>query len=197
MKNIFTIAILFTALLFAGCIQTEQPITGEQQGSLTTPGQPDASTGQTAFSLTSSAFANNGIIPDKYSCNGAGTNPPLQFNGVPQGTRSLALVMDDLDTIPIMGVIFTHWVIFNIQPSATEIPDGSPIGVVGVNGPGQNRYEGVCPPPGETHTYSFKLYALDSELNLQESATKEQLETAMQGHILAQTELKGKYTQAG
>ncbi len=191
MEKIFAIVILFTALIFAGCIQTEQSTANNLIQ------QPDSRNVQATFSLSSSAFANNGVIPNKYSCNGAGTNPPLQFSGVPQGTQSLALIMDDLDTVPIMGYIFTHWIVFNIQPTATEMPESSTIGVVGVNGPGQNRYEGVCPPPGETHTYSFKLYALDSELNLQESTTKEKLETAMQGHILTQTELKGKYTQAG
>ncbi len=147
------------------------------------------------LSLTSSAFSNNGAIPNKYSCNGGDVIPPLQFTGVPQNTQSLALIMDDPDAVPVVGFVYVHWVVFDIPAMATEIPEGMQIGILGSAGSGEKRYEGPCPPPGETHTYSFRLYALDNAPQLQEGATKQEVETAMQNHILAQAELKGTYGQ--
>ncbi|MBI4406617.1 YbhB/YbcL family Raf kinase inhibitor-like protein [Candidatus Micrarchaeota archaeon] len=144
--------------------------------------------------LSSPAFAHNGQIPNKHSCDGGDVIPPFEIQGVPQNTRSLALIMDDPDAVPVVGYLYVHWVVFNIPPSVSQIPEGTQIGTVGASGSNQNRYEGPCPPPGETHRYFFRLYALDTELSLQEGATKQDVETAMQGHILGQTELAGQYT---
>ena len=204
MKNALIITLLFAALIFAGCTQQTQPApmapepqemgNGNIQSTPNTSGESQKNAPPAgALSLTSSAFTNNGRIPTKYSCDGGDVIPPLQFSGVPQNTQSLALIMDDPDAVPVVGFVYTHWVVFDIPPMAREIPEGMQIGMIGSAGSGEKRYEGPCPPEGETHTYSFRLYALDSELELQEGASKEQLETAMQGQVLAQTELKGQY----
>lgn len=195
MKRTWILLLLFTSFLFVGCVQQEPVMAPSEQSPQGTQSGNSNVAGQTSLSLTSSAFTNNGRIPTKYSCDGGDVIPPLQFSGVPQNTQSLALIMDDPDAVPVVGFVYTHWVVFNIPSMAREIPEGTQIGIIGAAGSGERRYEGPCPPPGETHTYSFRLYALDSELSLQEGASKEQVETAMQSHILAQTELKGQYGQ--
>jgi len=142
--------------------------------------------------LTSSAFEDGGDIPAKYTCDGADVSPPLQISGVPGEARSLALVMDDPDA---PRGTFDHWVVWNIPPDTTVIPEGaSPRGVVGRNDFGKTAYGGPCPPSG-THTYRFKLYALDAMLELPAGSTKKDLEGAMKGHVLAEALLKGKYSR--
>ncbi len=140
--------------------------------------------------LLSSVFKNNQSIPVKYTCDGENINPPLQINEIPKGAKTLALIVDDPDA-PIG--IFVHWVVWNISPSASLIGEDSvPEGATqGINGSGKNSYVGPCPPSG-IHHYHFKLYALDQSLELS-SSKKENLEKAMEGHILDQTELVGLY----
>lgn len=152
--------------------------------------------------LKSSVFEHNGKIPSKYTCDSENINPPLSISGVPESAKSLVLIMDDPD-IPqeiksSRGIeVFDHWVVFDIPPQTAEIAEGqSPQGIQGNNGAGNPNYTGPCPPsqysPKE-HRYFFKLYALDTELSLSEGSTKAQVEEAMKNHVLAQTELTGRY----
>ncbi len=138
--------------------------------------------------ITSSVFEHNKSIPEKYTCEGKDINPPLQISDVPEGTKSLALIVDDPDA---PGGTFVHWVAFDI-PVTNQIAEKSIPGKQGANDFGRKNYGGPCPPSG-THRYFFKIYALDTTLNLAEGITKSGLEKAMQGHILASTELIGLY----
>ncbi len=138
--------------------------------------------------LTSPAFNHNESIPKKYTCQGEDINPPLNIDGVPDGTKSLALIIDDPDA-PMKT--WVHWVVFNI-PVQNKIDENSIPGKQGYNDFRKKGYGGPCPPSG-THRYFHKLYALDTVLNLNEGITKKELELAMQGHILAKTELIGLY----
>lgn len=143
--------------------------------------------------LTSPAFTHNGVIPSEYTCDGNDLSPPLVISDVPANAKSLALIMDDPDA-PV-GT-WDHWVVFDISPSTTQIPKGTePQGTAGRNSWGRKGYGGPCPPSG-THRYFFKLYALDTKLNLSEGATKKDLEKAMQGHIIAQAQLMGTYKRS-
>jgi Raf kinase inhibitor-like YbhB/YbcL family protein len=141
--------------------------------------------------IRSPAFVTNGYIPARYTCDGTDINPPLEFADVPAGTKSLALIVDDPDAPVGMWV---HWVVWNIDPATREIAEDSvPSGAGhGKNDWKRNNYGGPCPPSG-VHRYFFKLYALDVKLNLGSGATKAELEKAMQGHILATSELIGLF----
>lgn len=146
---------------------------------------------EAGMKITSAAFSHNGNIPSKYTCDGKNVNPPLMFEGVPSGVKSLALIMDDPDAPSGM---FVHWVLWSIAPDTKEIaedtaPKGAAQGITDFRRPG---YGGPCPPSG-THRYFFKLYALDAALDLRKSAGKADLEKAMKGHILAEAEIIGLY----
>ena len=143
------------------------------------------------FTISSPAFTHQGMIPQKFSCDGADVSPPLQFDGAPANARSLALIMDDPDA---PRGTWVHWVLWNIAPSNRGIKENSiPSGACqGMNDFGRQDYGGPCPPSG-THRYFFKLYALDTTLDLGPSTTKAGLESAMQGHIIARAELVGLY----
>jgi Raf kinase inhibitor-like YbhB/YbcL family protein len=145
--------------------------------------------------LSSTAFGHGEKIPSKFTCDGENINPPLSFSGVPAEAKSLALIMDDPDVPKNLRPdgMWDHWVVFNIPPSLASLDEGEePSGVQGM-GTGQNLdYYGPCPPDRE-HRYYFKLYALDSELDLLEGATKKEVESAMAGHILEQAVLMGRY----
>ena len=146
--------------------------------------------------IVSTAFEPNQLIPAKYTCDGENINPLLQWSDAPEGTESLVLIMDDPDvpkSIRSDG-IWDHWLVWNIPPETTEIGKGEePMGTVGKNTSGNFGYQGPCPPDRE-HPYFFKLYALDQTLDLpRETTTKKDLEAAMNGHILAQAELMGRY----
>lgn len=154
------------------------------------------------FSLTSSAFENNGIIPAKYTCDGDRTiNPPLTFSGVPDGTKSLVLIMDDPDVPKVLRTdgVFDHWVVFNIPADVKGIAEGGPVpGIVGSNGTGANAYTGPCPPPQyepSEHRYVFKLYALSAPLALASGATKKEVLDALVSVKLAEAELTGRYSR--
>ncbi|MCK4357577.1 MAG: YbhB/YbcL family Raf kinase inhibitor-like protein [Candidatus Cloacimonetes bacterium] len=140
--------------------------------------------------IASTAFAEGEMIPRKYTCDGDDISPPLQISDVPENTKSLALIMDDPDA-PV-GV-WDHWIVFNIPASISQISEGEePQGTPGKNSWGRTGYGGPCPPSG-THRYFFKLYALDTMLDLEPGASKKKVLKAMEGHILAQGELMGKY----
>ncbi|MCL4354427.1 YbhB/YbcL family Raf kinase inhibitor-like protein [Patescibacteria group bacterium] len=141
--------------------------------------------------IKSTAFENNKNIPKKYTCQGDGINPPLSFSDLPQNTKSLVLIMDDPDAT--IGT-FVHWLIFNIDPIINNLlENSSPAGsVLGKNSASLNEYVAPCPPSG-IHRYFFKLYALDTLLNLTSKADKKEAEEAMIGHILDRAELIGTY----
>lgn len=146
--------------------------------------------------ITSSAFVDQAPIPDLYTCRGDDLSPPLSIVGVPEGTRSLVLVVDDPDAPDPAApqVVWEHWIVWNIDPTTSLIEPGTlPAGATqGTNSWGRRDYGGPCPPIG-THRYFFKLYALDTTLALGASSIKADVETAMQGHILATAELVGLY----
>lgn len=165
----------------------------------TSLGLPEPGGENQDMKIGSTVFEPNQLIPAKYTCDGENINPPLQWSEVPEGTVSLVLIMDDPDvprSIKPDG-IWDHWLIWNIPPETTEIREGEePVGVLGKNTGGNFGYQGPCPPDRE-HRYFFKLYALDKTLDLvRETTTKKDLEAAMRGHILAQTELMGRYDRA-
>jgi Raf kinase inhibitor-like YbhB/YbcL family protein len=145
--------------------------------------------------ITSSAFQEGGMIPSKYTCDGDDISPPLKWEGVPDGTKSIALIADDPDA---PGRVFVHWVLYNLPANAKEQPENTPKKDTLQNGTKQGKtdfgkvgYGGPCPPSG-THRYYFKLYALDTTIE-GGSMDKSKLLKAMEGHILAQGQLMGKY----
>jgi Raf kinase inhibitor-like YbhB/YbcL family protein len=145
----------------------------------------------TDFDLTSPAFDEGQPIPERFSCDGDNVSPPLDWSSVPEGTRSLALILHDPDA---PSVDFTHWVGWNIDPGAGGLEEGAHATVEGANGFGENGYGGPCPPPGHgAHRYLHELFALDTELDLEEGASREQLEDAIEGHVLEGAELIGTY----
>ncbi len=152
------------------------------------------------FALSSPAFAPNGPIPPKYTCEGKDISPPLEWAGTPDGTRSFALIVDDPDAPDPAKPqrVYAHWVVFNIPASTTKLPEnapknGLPAGAIqGTNDFGKQTYGGPCPPIGR-HRYFFKLYALDAHLKGLTNPTKAQLENAMRGHTLDHTQLVGTY----
>lgn len=166
-------------------------------------GSQDISSNTTAtMKLTSSAFTQGSSIPQQYTCDGDNNvNPPLTIADVPEGTKSLALIMDDPDVPKALRPdgVFDHWVLFNMPPTTTSIPEGgSIVGNMGANGAGQNTYTGPCPPTEyepSTHRYFFTLYALDSTLALESGASKKEVLDAMEGHILEQAQLMGTYSR--
>ncbi len=138
--------------------------------------------------LKSIAFNDNGALPSKYTCDGANVNPPLTIKDIPKEARSMALIVDDPDA---PRGDWVHWVVWNI-PITENIEEDSVPGVQGVNDFGDNSYGGPCPPSG-THRYFFRIYALDTELDLPGSTNKRELEDAMRNHIIAKAELVGTY----
>ncbi len=193
MKKGIIALLFFLAGVTMGCGRSSSPISeaptlAEQEDQALT------------FQLTSPAFAPGGPIPRKYTCDGEDISPPLQWRDPPQGTQSFALIADDPDA---PRGTWIHWVLYNVPANArslseavppdAELPDGSRHGQ---NSWKRLGYGGPCP-PGGTHRYFFKLYALDTMLDLPAGATKKQLLKAMEGHILAQAEVMGTYTRGG
>lgn len=151
--------------------------------------------------IESPAFAHEARIPATYTCDGDRMlSPALAISDVPEGTETLVLLMDDPDVPKELKPDghFTHWVLFNIPPSTESIPEGGTVGTPGVNGRGDASYTGPCPPPDhepKTHRYIFSLYALDTTLDLEEGASKEDVEAAMANHIIETAELIGTYSR--
>jgi Raf kinase inhibitor-like YbhB/YbcL family protein len=202
-----TIAIALLPLMLAACSKSDQQASGDTAtATADTAGNASQSTqapGAMAFTLTSSAFAANGSIPSKYTCEGDQTSPPLEWSGAPSGTRSLALIVDDPD-VPDPAKpqrTYVHWVIYNIPGGTTAIPEnaakaGLPTGAMhGNNDSKKQTYGGPCPPIGR-HRYFFKLYALDTDLRFTAPPLKADLLKAMDPHILGKAELIGTYEKA-
>jgi len=170
MKKIIGFVILITAVLFLFLIKSKD----------------------VSMKIVSSAFENNSKMPSKYTCDGEDVNPPLSFVDAPVNAKSLVLIVDDPDAP--MGT-FTHWVLFNIDPKISGIKENSipQSALLGKTSAGKIGYVGACPPSG-THRYFFKLYALDTTLNLV-NPDKTELEEKMHGHIIAQTQIIGLYSR--
>ena len=162
----------------AGCSKQDTPAASEGVMEMT-------------IQITSSAFTEGGKIPHQYTCDDVDVSPPLSWSGIPTNTVSLVLIVDDPDA---PAGTWVHWVLFNLPSDLNGLEQGgSGIGVEGKNDFRRLGYGGPCPPKGSTHRYYFKVYALDTPLDLQSGATKAQVERLMQGHILAQGQLMGKY----
>ncbi|MDE1861836.1 MAG: YbhB/YbcL family Raf kinase inhibitor-like protein [Thaumarchaeota archaeon] len=142
--------------------------------------------------VTSSAFEDGGPIPSEFTCDGQDVSPPLAISDVPNGAKSLAIIMDDPDAP--MGT-FTHWVVWNIPPQKSEFTTGEKIQAPhGKTSFGRKSYGGPCP-PGGTHRYFFKVFALDTMLEIKDGSSRNGLEKAMMGHILSESALMGKYSR--
>lgn len=170
--------------LLPGCKSEAPPPTPEERG-------------VPAMQLTSLAFTAGETIPKQHTGDGADQSPALQWSGAPANTKSFALIADDPDA---PRGTWVHWVLFNLPPTTSELPGGVPPEKTLPSGARQGKndfrnfgYGGPAPPPGKPHRYYFTLYALDMMLNLPEGATKQQVEEAMKGHILAEGQLMGKY----
>ena len=143
------------------------------------------------FSLESSAFGNAEAIPSRHSCEGEDISPPLRWSNVPEGTQSLALIVDDPDA---PGGVFTHWLAWGLDPAAADLGEGEPAPREGRNDFGTTGYRGPCPPTGHgRHRYAFRLYAVDAQVALAAGAAKSELEQAIDGHVLTTAELVGTY----
>jgi Raf kinase inhibitor-like YbhB/YbcL family protein len=151
-----------------------------------------------SMQLKSANFSDGAGIPSRYTCDGAGVSPGLEWSGAPAGTRSFALIVHDPDA----PVDFTHWLAYDIPAEVHQLAEGAstdgamPSGAVeGVNGFRRMGYGGPCPPPGKPHRYVFLLYALDTNLGLAAGARREQVESAMRSHIVASGKLIGTYAR--
>ena len=144
--------------------------------------------------IKTTTFQEGGKIPSKFTCDGADANPPLRFEGTPAEAKTLALIVDDPDA---PGGLFTHWLVWNIDPKTTSVEENSAPsnGVQGKNDFGKSGYGGPCPPSG-THRYFFKIFALDRQLDLAADSKRAQLDAQIRGHIVAQGELIGRYSRA-
>jgi len=185
-------------MILAAAILAAQPPAG-RSAAREEDRPPDA--GRSAMQLSSAAFEPGGRIPDRHTCDGEDLSPPLAWSEAPTGTRSFTLIMDDPDAPPGTWI---HWVLYDLPAGGSGLEEGVPKnasldsgachGVCwGVLSYSRVGYHGPCPPPGTPHRYSFRLYALDSRLDLPAKATKEQVERAMEGHVLARAELVGLY----
>ncbi len=142
------------------------------------------------FQLLSPAFENNGDFPKKYTCSGGDINPPFQFLNVPAKAQTLALTMHDPDA---PEGVWVHWVNYNILPDKTEVAENTIPGYQSLNDFGKYNYSGPCPPDEKIHHYVFRTYAVDTILEINEGMTMKDLEKAMNGHVIAKSELVGVY----
>ncbi|HEX3408906.1 MAG TPA: YbhB/YbcL family Raf kinase inhibitor-like protein [Candidatus Binataceae bacterium] len=156
-------------------------------------------TSASGLSIKAPDFATNGAIPTKFSCAGSNTSPALMWSGVPAAAKALALIVRDPDAP--MGS-YVHWVLYNLPARATGLPAAIPAtgtldsgAVQGANGSGEIGYQGPCPPPGPVHHYHFRLYALDTKLELMHGAKAAAVERAMEGHVLASADLVGTFAR--
>jgi Raf kinase inhibitor-like YbhB/YbcL family protein len=199
MKSSFlACAIVLLAFLFSGCVQ-------EQDRAATSEGVDEVAADELSpergdtFILASPAFARGGMIPAEYTCDGDDVSPPLAWTDPPEGTESFALIMDDPHAAEVAGKVWVHWLLYNLPGDARSLPGGLRRNVPSYpdaragKGDSGDGYGGPCPPEGRTHTYHFKLYALDADLDLKGGLLKAGLLRAIEGHVLAKSELTGRY----
>jgi Raf kinase inhibitor-like YbhB/YbcL family protein len=193
LPSLGAISPLLAILLFAGAIRV---FAKNSSGNIRVPGF--AVQGATmAFAMSSLSFPNNAGIPAKFTCDGADVSPEFSWTGTPAGTQSFALVAEYPDA---PGGAWTHWVLFDLPAGTTHLSEGvaKVEEITGGGRQGRNDfrkigYGGPCPPPGKPHRYFFKLYAVDKRLNLPSGSGKQDLEQALQGHILGKAEWMGRY----
>jgi Raf kinase inhibitor-like YbhB/YbcL family protein len=166
---------------------------------LTFPALPESSASAQSLHLNSSAFAAGATIPAAYTCTGADQSPPLAWTGVPQNTQTIAVVVDDPDA---PSGDWVHWVLYNLAARTPGLEAGTAKGITlengarqGINDFGKAGYNGPCPPPGPTHHYHFRLFALNSALDLPAQATAAQAKAAIRSHVIASTELIGTFSR--
>ena len=183
-------------IILAGCTMEPLPAPSPVSTQSQATGVPVAAPAS-SMTLSSPAFANGQPIPQKFTCQGENISPSLSWSGVPSGARSLALITEDPDA---SASPFIHWVIYNIPPILSGLPEkvqpGAQVAGIGVQGPtsfGAPGYGGPCPPSGSPHHYYFKLYALDLDPNLPAGLSAAELQQQMAGHILAQAEWMGTF----
>ena len=187
MKNIYLIILV----VLLGC--------DKSSNTNNTPTTPNLN-----FEMVSTAFANDSIIPNKYSCKA--TNQvfmPFSWKNAPKGTLSFVLLMEDSDAIAVAGYVWDHFLLYNISANENAVQEGTnqtaPLptnALIGKNSFGQNNYGGPCPPSGQTHTYTFSLLALDiADLGLKSGLTKAEILSLANGHIIGTAKYKGKFTQ--
>lgn len=191
---------ILTACAAPAAAPTAAPTATPPPPPTATTAAPTATATPAPFELTSPAFAADADIPVRYSCAGENISPPLAWSGVPAGTVSLTLIMDDPDAVAVVGQVYDHWLLFNIPAETAALEEAVPLKNTLADGSQHGRnsgrlkgYAGPCPPAGPAHRYSFRLYALDTRLTLESGASKEALLAAMDGHILAQAELVGQF----
>lgn len=196
MRERFGLSLLAGTALLLACGPARPTSSAGPRNLLAGQGRQQA-VGATVFALSAAAFADGGAIPSLYTCEGADLSPALSWKDVPAGTRALALIADDPDA-PVRT--WTHWIVWNIPPQATLLPEGAPQVEALDNGARQGLndfkrlgYGGPCPPPGKQHRYFFKLYSLNVRLDLEPGATRGELEAAMKDHIVAQAVWMGTY----
>lgn len=179
-------------MILVGCAAAGWLLLSAACASAAPPAAPEGVTAVT-IQLTSVAFSEGNTIPKRYTCDAENVSPPLQWTQIPAGTMSLALIMDDPDA---PAGTWVHWVLYDVPPKQAGLAEGeSGVGVQGLNGFRKTGYGGPCPPGGKPHRYYFKVYALDSLLNLPQGANKGEVEKAMQGHVLGVGQLMGLYSR--
>jgi Raf kinase inhibitor-like YbhB/YbcL family protein len=181
--QVFTM--LFLLLVVSGCTAVEKKENMEEVETMQN------------IMISTEAFREGDTIPPEYTCDGKDISPMLSWNGVPSNAKSIALIMDDPDA---PGGTFVHWVFYNIPANVQNLSKGMPGNetladgsLQGMTDFGRTGYGGPCPPPGKPHRYYFKIFALDTKLDLSSKAKKTDVERAMEGHVLARGELMGKY----
>ena len=201
------LGIAFLSLALAACSKFERSQASDTLAITTDTirqsQQTNSAPSTMTFNLTSPAFAANGSIPAKYTCEGADISPPLEWSGAPSGSKSFALIVDDPDAPDPAKPqrVYVHWVVYNIPASTTKLAEnaaksGLPSGAMqGSNDWGKQAYGGPCPPIGR-HRYFFKLYALDTEMKGLGNPNKAQFEKAMQGYIAGTAQLIGTYQKS-
>lgn len=196
-RNLSGFVILFVVLTFVslvtGCIADNNNESQEDTDRLINESDGDIqnNSGEDDIMITSSAFEDGDKIPAKYTCDGENVNPPFEFENLPEATKSLVLIITDPDA---PSGNFVHWAVWNIIPES-GIEENSVPGVVGRNSYGKASYTGPCPPSG-THEFVFRVFALDTELELEGGSKIDELEQSMQGHVLAEGKLTALYGRA-
>jgi len=190
-ETICTAVLVVLATGFAGCDQRGQEIVASGEG------EESMAVKTEEIRVSSEAFDNRQAVPRKYTGQGKDISPPLNWESGPKGTETFAIIVDDPDA---PGKTWVHWVVYNIPGDVTSLPEGASPGgqlpgeaLEGRTDFGKNQYGGPMPPGGESHRYYFKVYALDSAVDLGEGATKQELLDAMDGHVLANGQLVGTY----
>jgi Raf kinase inhibitor-like YbhB/YbcL family protein len=184
----FILGLLLALLVIAGCGYYIYRTTGY------TFGLDSTILSKGTINLTTQDIVNGGKIPADFTCDGRNISPTFLLDHIPSDAKSLVIVLDDADSTP---KYFTHWLAFNIGPWTTSVESSKVLGnaIVGVNDFGNNEYDGPCPPAGETHKYYFRIYALDTMLNLNQEAQRKGLDSAMNGHIIGKGELTAEYSK--